>query len=309
MGRTALNQNMNRHQTRSVAGVRVDNTTLSDILEDIEKRLEKSGVEQRTILPICTINPEFVVQAQVDKTFMNIVNSSYVSVPDGFGILLYGLLNRVPFRQKITGIDLIFSLTALAAEHNYTIGFLGGKPGAATRTLRLFQEKYPSIKAWADEGPMVSDSFFTPGSLNNITRSLQKMPSISTTPDLRIAIEDLLCQTDILFVAFGAPKQEYFISNLPFSKREAHISPLVAVGVGGSFDEISGLVPPCPHWVEQAGCKWLFRLVTEPWRWRRQLRLLKFIYLTFVLQIRKMFYNATSTRKFKISNRDPESSS
>ena len=54
---------------------------------------------------------------------------------------------------------------------------------------------------------------------------------------------------------------------------------IVAVGVGGSLDEISGISPQSPHWIERAGFKWLFRLVTEPWRWKRQLRLIKFIYL------------------------------
>lgn len=79
---------------------------------------------------------------------------------------------------------------------------------------------------------------------------------------------------DLLFVALGAPKQEKWIAeNLP------KLPIKVAMGVGGSFDYISGKVPRAPKWLRSLGLEWLFRLVIQPWRIKRQLRLLKYLWL------------------------------
>lgn len=267
---------MDKLQTISVSGVRVNNTTLTTIISAVEKKLEETSNEQdnRHVFPIYTINAEFVAQAQDDKTFRDILNKSYASVPDGMGILLYGFFHGNPFKEKITGIDLIHRLTKLASHRKYTIGFIGGKQGAAVKTMKMFQKKYPNLHAWADEGPNISNISTLPQTLDTY---MSKKPLFATTPS-HSTIRHALSTTNILFVAFGAPKQEYTIQWL-----SQHISPssspLIAVGVGGSFDEISGLTPRCPAFIEQIGLKWLFRLITEPWRWKRQTRLLEFVKL------------------------------
>ncbi|HSW97175.1 MAG TPA: WecB/TagA/CpsF family glycosyltransferase, partial [Candidatus Saccharimonadales bacterium] len=87
---------------------------------------------------------------------------------------------------------------------------------------------------------------------------------------------------DILFVAFGFPKQEeWMFTNL------SKVNVTVMMGVGGAFDYISGRVPRAPLWVQKLGFEWLFRLVRQPWRWKRQLALLEFIWLVMKEKMKK----------------------
>jgi N-acetylglucosaminyldiphosphoundecaprenol N-acetyl-beta-D-mannosaminyltransferase len=83
-------------------------------------------------------------------------------------------------------------------------------------------------------------------------------------------------KVDILFVAFGSPKQEIWLS-----ENLKKLPVKVAMGVGGSFDFISGRVSRAPRILRALGLEWLFRLVIQPWRIKRQLSLLAFIFLIF----------------------------
>lgn len=140
------------------------------------------------------------------------------------------------------GIDLMKELIKLAANQGLTIGFLGGRDGVAKKAAECLLRKYPKLKVTFAQSGGQVDQ-----------------------------------QCDLLFVALGAPKQEKWIAkNLP------KLPVRVAMAVGGSLDYLSGRVPRAPQFIRKIGFEWLFRLVIQPWRIKRQLALVK--YLLYMLR-------------------------
>jgi len=187
---------------------------------------------------IVTTNPEFIMTAQRDSEFKKILNNSDLSIPDGKGLRIgTDIVCNTP------GIDLMEALIKLAEEKGLTTGFLGGRGEVAQMTANCLIKKYSKLKVtFVSEEPNVM---------------------LSGTKDI-----------DLLFVAFGHPKQEKWIfENLK------KIPVKVAMGVGGAFDFFSGRVPRAPLWVRNLGLEWLFRLVVQPWRIKRQFALLKYLVL------------------------------
>lgn len=181
---------------------------------------------------IVTPNPEFLVTAQSDPEFKKILNSADLAIPDGKGLKLTG-----DIECNTPGIDLIEELIKLASVRGSTTGFLGGRGQVAERTAECLKEKYPALK------------------VKFISEEPNDIPKL-----------------DILFVAFGHPKQEKWIA-----KNLANLNVKVAMCVGGSFDIISGKLPRAPLWIRNLGTEWLFRLLIQPWRIKRQMTLIKYL--------------------------------
>jgi len=164
------------------------------------------------------------------------------------------------------------------------MGFLGGKHGVAEKTALCLQKKYPWIKVgftgeeWPGDlgsgrGPVGSHPHST-SSVAPLPAGAQRGTPTSATPESGEATHFTPAPIDILFVAYGAPKQEEWIAeNLEKLPVKA------AMGVGGAFDYLSGRVPRAPKIIRMIGLEWLFRLVIQPWRIWRQLSLIMFIYL------------------------------
>jgi N-acetylglucosaminyldiphosphoundecaprenol N-acetyl-beta-D-mannosaminyltransferase len=145
--------------------------------------------------------------------------------------------------RRVHGSDIVEKVCARIAKQPITVGFLGGKQNVAERAAERLVKKYPGLKV------SFAQSEF------EIRSPESEFPS-----------------ADILFVAFGSPKQEKWLSrNLP------KLNVNVAMGVGGTFDFISGRVKRAPVWVRNLGLEWLFRLIIQPWRVKRQLQLPVFI--------------------------------
>ncbi len=226
----------------NVLGVKVDDVSIDQAAELVVGWLKTGGKHY-----IVTPNPEFVMAAQKDQEFKKVLNNAGLSIPDGVGLKIGSdILNTT------SGVDLLERLCREAADLGFTTGFLGGRDGVAKQAAECLQKKYLGLKVvFANDGPEVD-------SMGNVLSSM--LYPIS--------------QVDILFVAFGQVKQEKWIANnLP------HIPVKVAMGVGGSFDEISGRVLRVPRWIQKIGLKWLVRLILQPWRIKRQAALLKYIWL------------------------------
>ncbi len=190
---------------------------------------------------IVTPNPEFIVAAYNDPVFTKILNDADLSIADGIGLKLVGKV-----KNRVTGIDLMEQMIVLASQKGYSVGFLGAKGDIAQKVAQVFKNKYPNLRiSLAESG----GETFTLANLN---------------------IES----ADILFVAFGHGKQEKWIAD-----NLSQIPVKLAMGVGGAFDVISGNVPRAPQWMKTVGLEWLFRLIIQPWRIKRQLALLKFVWL------------------------------
>jgi len=229
---------------KDILGVKIDDLNMAETLSVVEKWIWNPGPHY-----IVTPNPEFVIAAQTDQLFKKILNSADLAIPDGVGLKLSGVKNTV------SGTDLMKELVRLSAEKGFTVGFLGGKDGVAKKCAECLLRKYPNLKiSYVSSGGIV-DKNGNPSQTTNY-----KLPP-----------------TDLLFVAFGHIKQEKWIaSNLE------NIPVKLAMGVGGAFDYLSGSVPRAPEWIRRLGFEWLFRLIVQPWRIRRQIALLKYLWLIMV---------------------------
>ena len=222
------------------------NTTqvLEFITTSLEKQLEKYY--------IVTPNPELLVIAHKNPEYKNVLNNAKLALVDGIGVLAASRLLGKPLRERIHGVDLMESLCKEVSKQPITVGFLGAGPGVAEQTADCLRKKFPGLKVG-----LVAQEW---------SESLKSS------------------KVDILFVAFGSPKQELWIN-----KNLAKLPVKVAIGVGGAFDFVSGKVPRAPKFLRRMGLEWFFRLIIQPWRIKRQLSIIQFISL--VLQERLKISN------------------
>lgn len=232
--------------TITILGVSVTNENKEKILEYLFSSLKSAKKK----LFIITPNPEMLIYANSHLGYKNKLNSSSIALPDGVGLFFAaGLLNK-NLKERITGVDFMEDVCKKACENPVSMGFLGGRAGVAERTAECLKKKYPWINVvfTGTEWPQ-----------NDLKNKETTNKSI-----------------DILFVAYGVPKQEEWI----YEHLDA-IPVKAAMGVGGAFDFISGSVRRAPFIIRYAGLEWLFRLFVQPWRWKRQVALIEFIFLIF----------------------------
>jgi len=226
-----------------ILGVRVDNVTMEETLALFASWIETGKPHQ-----VVTVNPEFIMAAQLDAAFHVTLEEADLAVPDGAGLLWASRRLRQPLRERVAGADLVPQVAALSAREGYRLYLLGAAPGVAERTARALASDHPRVK---------------------IVGTYAGSPA----PDEEEAIVARVraAAPDILFVAYGAPKQDLWIR-----RNLARLAVPVCIGVGGAFDFIAGVTRRAPMWMRNAGLEWLHRLVYEPWRWRRMLALPRF---------------------------------
>lgn len=245
--------------------VGVTSASEDEVLEYIIKGLEKVGDNYYIVTP----NPEILVYASKHKDFKSILNGARLACPDGIGVIWAGKILNKKFKQKVTGVDLMKKLCFEVSKKPITVGFLGGEPKIAEKTAECLLRENPGLNVvyaseeWTNEGFDFQQRY----KVSSIKHKAKKKNILNTKYLIPNAI-------DILFVAFGFPKQEEWMAD--------HINKIpvkVMMGVGGTFDYISGNTQRAPKPIQSLGLEWLFRLVTQPWRWRRQIALLQFIFL------------------------------
>jgi len=233
----------------NIAGVKINNLTKQQVLEKLEIFLHIPEQHQ-----IATVNPEFIVKAQKDEEFKNILNECGLCVPDGFGLILASKFLKQPLKERITGVDLIWDIANLCEQNKCSIYLLGGKEGTAEKTAEILKKKYPELRVIGNSAIIINEQLSPYGG----------------SPEGRLITDDLLdkineFKPDVLLVALGQVKQEKWIDkNLPKLPNVKF-----AVGVGGSFDFISRQVKRAPKFMRKIGMEWLWRLIREPWRWKR----------------------------------------
>jgi N-acetylglucosaminyldiphosphoundecaprenol N-acetyl-beta-D-mannosaminyltransferase len=192
---------------------------------------------------IVTVNLDFVRLGMDNTQFRELVNSSSMVVPDGMPLVWASRMVGAPLPERVAGIDLVDQCARLSAEYGYDIFLLGAAPGVANAAAAALRERHPGVRIVGTHSPdSLSDED------DEVTISL-----------IREA------QPDILLVAFGAPKQEIWIR-----KHMQALGVPVCMGVGGSFDMLSGRVNRAPKWMQKNGLEWLYRFKEEPGRlWHR----------------------------------------
>lgn len=202
------------------------------------------------MLHIATVNPEYIMESRSNQKFRTVLGNC-LTVADGHGVV-WGLGNRV---ERISGIELVDEILNHASQKGERVFLLGAASGVAEKAANEMSKKYPGLKMSSYSGAKT----VRVEKNEEASMTIAKINSVSP---------------DYLLVAYGSPWQDIWIEeNRPYLRVR------VAMGVGGVFDEWAGVVKPCPEWIDRIGMKWVWRVINEPWRWKRILRALQFGWL------------------------------
>lgn len=228
-------------------GVRVDDVTYPEALAIL-----RHAIHTRTPHVVTTPNPEIVMAARSDAAFRALLQGASLNIPDGVGLILAARLLGDRLRQHVQGTDVVLALAAESAACGYRWFLLGGAGDVSVRAASALQHAYPGLQ---------------------IAGTRAGSPRAEHDEATRRAIR-AAGDVDVLLVAYGAPKQEqWLVRNLDL------LGIPVGIGVGGVFNYLAGDTPRAPAWVRRLHFEWLHRLVTQPWRWRRQAALPRFAVL------------------------------
>jgi N-acetylglucosaminyldiphosphoundecaprenol N-acetyl-beta-D-mannosaminyltransferase len=233
-----------------VLGVRVDRVTQRQVLDHIERLIEgyRASQQQTSCQQLITVNPEFVMAAQHDPFFRQSINEAALVIPDGIGVVWAARYLGKPAPERVTGVDTLIELARRAAIKGYRFYLLGAAPGVAEAAGERLQALAPGLQ---------------------IAGCYAGSPAVAGEDEIIERVR--VAQADVLCVAYGAPAQDVWIR-----RNLARLPVAIAMGVGGSFDFLTGRQQRAPRMMQKLGLEWLYRLYREPWRWRRMLALPKF---------------------------------
>ncbi|MFA6304710.1 MAG: WecB/TagA/CpsF family glycosyltransferase [Patescibacteria group bacterium] len=269
-----------------ILGIKINAITQNQVLDQVESFFIPNGQTLVSSHQLITANPEIILESLKHHNYQNLINQSSLVLADGIGLLwaakflslksnnlffaviqafvagasllLYPDYVKTIIPQRITGVDLMEKICELASssraqsrdelagQKNLKVYLLGGEHGIAKQCADKLKEKYFNLKiVGAETGPTIHGSHYTieKNLIDNIINS----------------------KADILFVAMGAPKQDFFIQQILPQLPQVKL----AMGVGGAFDFISGKAKRAPLIYQDLGIEWLFRLINEPWRFLR----------------------------------------
>ena len=225
-----------------VLGVAFDNVTLE---EAVDRGMALLDEEEPHL--VATPNPEIVQIAGKDPEFAKILADASLVLADGVGVIHAAKILGRPLKGRVPGIEFASALMERMAKTGRRLYLLGAKPGVAEMAAANLQAKYPGLVICGTH-----DGYFK-----------EDGPVAQAIRDSR---------AEAVFVCLGAPKQEKFMT--------AHKSELdvrFMIGLGGSLDGFAGTVKRAPRWMQRCGLEWLYRLIKEPKRIGRMMRLPKFV--------------------------------
>ncbi len=236
-------------QTVNIMDVAVDVLSLEDAVATIEdwsaRKRQEPNLPGRLVV---TANPEYIMAAHHDPEMMNIIQGADMVTPDGVGLTIAGKLLGTPLPGRVTGVELSTALAQRSAESGLRLFLLGAAPGVAEEAAENLQKRFPGVN--------IVGCFAGKAGPEGDEESLKLIRS---------------ARPDVVLVAYGMGKQDrWSMRNLD------RCGAAVSIGVGGTFDYISGRVPQAPLLVRKAGMEWAFRLMMQPWRWRRDIAMLQF---------------------------------
>jgi N-acetylglucosaminyldiphosphoundecaprenol N-acetyl-beta-D-mannosaminyltransferase len=233
----------------TILGCRLDLLDADQATERIVALADASAGAQ-----IVTLGTEMVVNAQHDDRFRAIVNRCALSLCDTVGLLAVARQRGATLRERVTGVELIEHLCKRAAVDHIPVYLFGSAPGVAADAAAILETRYPGLPIAGSR-----DGFFQPSEVPGIVDEIRASGA------------------RLLFVGLGSPRQEFWLA-----ENLAATGVGVGIGVGGSFDVIGGRVQRAPELWRRLGLEWLYRLVKEPQRWRRQLALPRFVWLVLL---------------------------
>ncbi|MBR2783561.1 MAG: WecB/TagA/CpsF family glycosyltransferase [Firmicutes bacterium] len=228
-----------------ILGIRVDEYDMTQSLDLIGAFVAQGREELHQVV---TINPEGVWLAVNDPALAAIMEQAALITPDGNGVLWAARQLGTPLKERVAGIELMENICRRAVEQGWRVYLLGAKPGVAQAAGEKLMERYPGLRI------VGCDNGYFRG------REEQAIAAVREA------------EADVLFAALGMPYQEQWL----YQHRQ-ELGCAVAVGVGGSFDVIAGLVKRAPALWQKLKLEWLWRLLSDPKRWRRYLVIPRFM--------------------------------
>lgn len=222
--------------------------------EETEKMISQYLDSEKSFCHVVSINPEIVMEARRDSEFEKAITSAHVRILDGVGVFFAGKFLGIDTGQRFTGVELMEFLLKEASVRRSRVLLLGGRSKVAEKVVEC-QVRGGSMAIFR-----ASRGFLDK---NNPLKSEEK------------EIESIIAtfKPQIILVSFGSPFQEKWIH-----RQQASLGNSVCSGVGGAFDFLSGEVRRAPGVVRFFGLEWLFRLLLQPWRIKRQTKLIKFVF-------------------------------
>lgn len=237
---------INKISEISIMGVRINNVTMNEVLNTVENKIEK---QEKYI--IYTPNTEIIMMCQEDKEFLDLMNQSDINIPDGIGLIYASKTKDLPLKEKVGGFDLSVKMLDIANRKSLKLYAVGGKPGVAETAMKNIHEKYPNINIVGHH-----HGYFKGAHLGQNGHEEEK----------EVIDEINSKKPDILFVGFGAKKQEQWIQ---YNKNKLNAK--IIIGNGGTIDILAGNVKRAPDIFIKLGLEWFYRLIKEPKRISRQI--------------------------------------
>ena len=234
-----------------VMGLKFDSMTMDEALSRAEALLRGDKAAY-----VVTPNAEIAYEALHDGQLREMLNGADLMLPDGAGVVLASKLLRTPGKQKVAGVDFAAGLLGILERNGQSLYLLGGKPGIGELAAQKMLEAHPQLRIAG-----IADGYFQ-----------DEAPVIAKIN---------ASGADALFVCLGAPKQERFMVQ---HRQELHVH--LMAGLGGSLDAFAGTVQRAPAWMIRLNLEWLYRLIREPKRFRRMLRLPKYLWAVMLKRIR-----------------------
>lgn len=228
----------------NVLGVRVDDVSLQEAIQRAELFVQEPRVHQ-----IATVNPEFIAAARRDPEFARVLAECDLNLPDGANLVRAAQRLGTPLRERVAGTDFVLYFSGVAAVCGWSVFVLGGRNGVGGQAAGRLQSRYRHLR---------------------VAGIFEGSPSEKEEAEIRARING--SGAEILYVAYGAPAQDLWIAR---NKNELQ-TVRVAVGVGGAFDYLAKRVRRAPRWMQEHRLEWLWRLMLQPWRARRQWALVQF---------------------------------
>ena len=228
-----------------------DNITMEEAL-DAAKALLQGEHAARVVTP----NAEIAYEALHDENMRTLLNSAELMLPDGAGVVLASKILKTPLKQKVAGVDFADGLLGVLETTGQSLYLLGSKPGIGELAAQKMMQKHPRLRIAG-----IADGYFQ---------------------DEAPVIDKINASgADVLFVCLGAPKQEQFMAR---HQKALHVK--LMAGLGGTLDSFAGTVKRAPKWMIRLNLEWLYRLIKEPKRFKRMLRLPKYLWAVVCKRIR-----------------------
>ena len=225
-----------------VLGVAFDNVTMEQAAEMGGKMLQEDRFHY-----VVTPNPEFILAAEKDESFRKVINAADLVIPDGIGVIYSAKILGTPLAERVPGIEFSAKMLEKLNEMGGRLFLLGAKPGVAEKAGENICAQYPNIVLCGTQ-----DGYFK--------------------DEEDVILKVAAARPDLMFVCLGAPKQERFMRN-----HQQDLNVKFMIGLGGSLDGYAGNVQRAPKWMIKCNLEWLYRLLKEPKRLGRMMRLPKFI--------------------------------